>query len=238
MQKNNIVHITYNQKSKNNAIKLLTKQTNDMKNNNNNNNLKKLLCNNYLEFGKCNYGNKCLYSHSLNEQKVDIIRKNIYKLLNDYINNNEIDNNFITEINDNREIQKSLLQLTKICNECLLGKCPGGYNCKHGAINDKYQICYNDLIDECLETTCPMIHLSKFNININKKKTKINYQIDNQIVGKLLTDMFFKSKQFDDKSITSESSDSISDTSFDRINNYLNDSPSENPYDESIFIFN
>jgi hypothetical protein len=232
MQKNNVVHISYNQKSKNNAIKLLTKQTNDI---NNSNNLKKLLCNNYLEYGKCNYGNKCLYSHSLNEQKVEIIRKKAYKILNEYLEFNNIDKTVITEINENRELQKSLLQLTKICNECLLGKCPGGYNCKHGAINEKYHICYNDLTDECLDLTCTMIHLSKFSISINNKKNYKN-KINNNIVGKLLTEMFFKQNN-DEMSITSDSSESMSDASFDRINNYLNDSPSENPYDESIFIF-
>jgi hypothetical protein len=236
MQKNNIIHITHNPKLKNNAIKLLTKQFNDTKNSNN---LKKLLCNNYLEIGKCNYGNKCLYSHSLSEQKVDPIRKKIYDILNDYLAHNNISDDNISEINDNKEINKSLLQLTKVCNDCLLGKCPGGYNCKHGAINEKYKICYNDLTDECLDTTCPMIHLSKFNISVNKKNIKNKSINNNQIVGKLLTDMFFKLKNSnDDASITTESDDSLSDTSFDRINNYLNDSPSEDPYNESIFIFN
>jgi len=234
MQKNNIVHISYNQKTKNNAIKLLTKQTNDTKNSNN---LKKLLCNNYLEYGNCNYGTKCLYSHSLNEQKVEIIRKKIYNILNNYLEYNNIDKICATEINENKELQKSLLQLTKICNDCLLGKCPGGYNCKHGAINEKYQICYNDLTDECLDTTCTLIHLSKFNISINNKKNYKN-KINNNIVGKLLTEMFFKQQNNDEMSITSESSDSLSDSSFERINNYLNDSPLENLYDESIFIFN
>jgi len=233
MQKNNIVHIPYNQKSKNNALKLLTKQPSDTTNSNN---LKKLLCNNYLEYGKCNYGNKCLYSHSLNEQKVESIRENIYKLLNDYLEGNTIDQLIIDEINDNKEFQKSLLQLTKICNDCLLKKCPGGYNCKHGTINEKYQICYNDLTNECLDATCTMIHLSKFNISINNKKKYINKPINNNIVGKLLTEMFFKQKN-DEISLSSDSSDSSSEMSFDRINNYLNDSPSENPYDESIFIF-
>ena len=84
-----------------------------------------------------------------------------------------------------------------------------------------------------------MIHLSKFNISVNKKNIKNKSINNNQIVGKLLTDMFFKLKNSnDDASITTESDDSLSDTSFDRINNYLNDSPSEDPYNESIFIFN
>ena len=137
MQKNNIVHISYNQKTKNNAIKLLTKQTNDIQNSNN---LKKLLCNNYLEYGKCNYGNKCLYSHSLNEQKIDLIRKKAYNILNEYLEYNNINKTVTNEINDNKELQRSLLQLTKTCNNCLAGKCPGGYNCKYGAINEHYDI--------------------------------------------------------------------------------------------------
>ena len=239
MQKNNIIQITHNQKLKNDAIKLLTKQFNDTKNSNN---LKKLLCNNYLEFGKCNYGNKCLYSHSLNEQKVDLIRKKIYDMLNAYLEYNDINSDIINEINninDNKEINKSLLQLTKVCNNCLLGKCPGGYNCKHGAINEHYQICYDDLTYECMDPTCIMIHLSKYDININKKNVK--NKSNTQLVGKLLTDMFFKLKTPNDDIISytdgSVSEDSISDTSFDRINNYLNDSPSDDPYNESIFIF-
>jgi hypothetical protein len=231
MHKNNIVHISCNQKSKTNAIKLLTKQTNEQKNGIN---LKKLLCNNFLEYGKCNYGNKCLYSHSLDEQKVDIIREKAYKILNEFLENNNIDNKIITEINENKELHKSLLQLTKVCNDCVLGKCPGGYNCKHGAINEKYQICYNDLTSECSNLMCTMIHLSKFNIHIGKKKN-----INNNIVGKLLTEFFFKQK-IKNNSKNSDSSesdvDSLSISSYERINNYLNETLSENPYDESIFI--
>jgi len=233
MQKNNIVHLSYNQKSKNNAIKLLTKQHDNI----NNNNLKKLLCNNYLEYGKCNYGNKCLYSHSLDEQKIDATRKKAYDILNNYLEYNNIDKSVVTEINENKELQKSLLQLTKTCNECLLKKCPGGYNCKHGTIDDKYLICHNDLTNECLNISCTLIHLSKYDISINNKK-KYKNKINNNIVGKLLTEMFFNRKKTDDEmSMTSEISDSSSEESFERINNYLNDSPSDDLYNESIFIF-
>ena len=50
--------------------------------------------------------------------------------------------------------------------------------------------------------------------------------------------MFFKHN--DNASLKSNSDCSLSDSSessFERINNYLNDVSTENPYDESIFIF-
>src|ERR1700722_17114726 len=51
-------------------------------------NMKKILCNNMLIRGKCNYGNKCLYAHNIYEQNVDPIRKKAYDII---MNNKMID---------------------------------------------------------------------------------------------------------------------------------------------------
>lgn len=44
---------------------------------------KKILCNNMIMRGKCNYGNKCNYAHNIEEQNVDMNRKKAYDIIMD-----------------------------------------------------------------------------------------------------------------------------------------------------------
>jgi hypothetical protein len=236
---NNIVHLSNNYKSKYNAIKLLTSNNYDKKIKDIN--FKKLLCNNILTIGKCCYGNNCLYSHSLNEQKMEPVREKAYNIIRQCINNET--SNINININDdlNKDLNKAFTQLTKICLQCVQNKCPGGYNCKYGVVNKIYQICYDDLYNNCLNNNCQMVHLSKANIKIKENKiynlsTNITFKNkynSNIPIGKLLTENFFLKKS----NIDSDSSSDISNESFDRINNFLNDFSSNQSYDESIFIF-
>ena len=44
-------------------------------------NHKKILCQNFIINNTCSYDTKCLYAHSLSEQKIDIKRKKIFELI-------------------------------------------------------------------------------------------------------------------------------------------------------------
>lgn len=143
---------------------------------------KKILCYNFLNKKKCHYGNKCDYAHSLSEQNIDPIRKKIYNIIQSNGSLQDID------LLDDIKLYEGFLQLTKVCSLCSKGLCPGGYNCRNGAINQKYKICYEDLIAKnCKKNNCPNIHLTKRNLipyitQKNKKRnfggTDINYTSD------------------------------------------------------------
>jgi hypothetical protein len=196
-------------------------------------NTKKILCNNILTMGECHYGNKCMYAHSLDEQNIEPIRKKAYDILND---------KGIINYRPDRELGKIFLQMTKVCEDCAKHKCPGGYNCKYGVCDKKYQICADDLrYGKCYNVECDNIHLTNkglipLNNTANKKDLQLsksrsyikNINIPN---GILLSDDFFE-KLHNEKNI----SESDSDESYERINNYLNYySDSDESCNESIF---
>nr|QBK88786.1 MAG: uncharacterized protein LCMiAC01_04680 [Mimivirus LCMiAC01] len=168
-----------------------------------------------LSKNKCDYGNKCFYAHSLHEQRIDPIRHKVYTILNN--KNNNLSN--IDLIND-RELYNTFITLTRVCNGCINKTCPGGYNCKQGAMDYKHRICYNDMINgRCQRFNCDSIHLTSRRLkpyllqetlynnkhplkpinrfpkkNINKKKysnKKMERILKNDINGVLLTDAFF-----------------------------------------------
>lgn len=119
-------------------------------------NIKKMLCNNVLHYGSCNYNHKCMYAHSLDDQILDKSREIAYGILNSKNNLAEVD--LVQEI----ELYKTFIQLTKICEKCSLNQCPGGYNCKNGAIKLAYVICYNDLVNgSCPKQNCKFVHLTE-----------------------------------------------------------------------------
>lgn len=208
-------------------------------------NSKRLLCNNIIAHGKCNYGDKCMYSHSLNEQKKDTVRELAYSILNKSITGNNLSDDEINVLVNDKELYKVFIQLTKICSHCVNGKCPGGYNCKYGVFDKMYQLCSNDLYDECTVTNCDNIHLSNIGLKFKfdkKKKSFINNKtldtiknyntLNEPLLGTLLTEDFFsKNETHTDDSI------SDSDDSYDRINTYLNEISVDLSCDESIFIF-
>jgi hypothetical protein len=196
-------------------------------------NLKRVLCNNMLMYGKCNYGDKCLYAHSLDDQNKDPIRERAYNIIDPHQELPEIADDILTD----KELCRNLIQLTKVCSLCESKKCPGGYNCKYGAFDKDHQVCYDDLCNEsCTTEGCTMIHLSKKGLllfNDKKKKfSKYKTSLNDPIIGTLLSDEYFfkinKSNDYD--------SDLDSNESIEKIKQYLNDDTNES-YEESIFIF-
>ena len=133
---------------------------------------KKILCNNIITNKKCCYKNKCLYAHSLEEQKLEPIRKKAYNLIknNIYISN--------AELKKNKELYNVFIIFTNLCIKCSKQMCPGGYNCKYGVVDNKYKICSSNLYTgTCLNTKCKCIHIVKSdidNLEINLM-TNINF---------------------------------------------------------------
>jgi hypothetical protein len=120
------------------------------------NNKKRVLCKPMLNDKKCDYGNKCVYAHNLNDQKIDTMRHKAYTIIK-----STQDLSTINLVNDN-ELFEHLNMLTKVCYLCSKNICPGGYNCRYGAINNKLRICYDDLMyGNCRRTNCMSVHLTK-----------------------------------------------------------------------------
>lgn len=158
------------------AIKL-NKYYNKKKNINKKNNYdlklnhKKIMCQNIINNNCCIYQDKCLYAHSLQEQKIDIKRKKIYELLD---STDDLSN---IEPYKYKELYKELQIFTKLCNDCMNNKCTGGFNCKFGAPLIKYLVCYDDLnYGNCTDNECTKIHLTKRALKpqYNNISTKIN----------------------------------------------------------------
>lgn len=127
---------------------------------------KKILCWNMLNKKKCNYGNKCVFAHNLNEQKIEPLRHKIYSMIK---YSNDLSN---INLESDPNLYENLLQLTKVCSSCNRGLCPGGYNCRNGAINFKLRICYDDLVyGNCKRPNCHSIHLTERGLTpYNRKK--------------------------------------------------------------------
>ncbi len=120
------------------------------------NNSKKILCYNVLNNKACNYGHKCMYAHNLSEQKKDPIRHKVYTILR---NNNDLTD--LDLMNDDK-LFNAFIELTKVCSNCIKKTCPGGYNCRYGAINMKYKVCYEDFIyGNCMRYNCYSMHLTE-----------------------------------------------------------------------------
>lgn len=106
----------------------------------NKDNIKKLLCYNIVNNSKCVYKNKCMFAHTLLEQKKEPIREHIYDMIY------EIDDLSDIDIYEDKTLYDELTIYTKDCKNCFNKKCPGGYNCKFGACCKEIKICYNDLM--------------------------------------------------------------------------------------------
>lgn len=136
---------------------------------------KKILCFNVTNGKQCTYGSKCMYAHSLNEQKIEPMRHKVYTILR---NNNDLSK--LNLINDSK-LFNTMLQLTKVCMMCVKKICPGGYNCRNGAISTKFRICYDDLVyGNCKRQNCYCIHLTARHI-IPYMIQKQKYDNDNYI---------------------------------------------------------
>lgn len=151
-------------------------------------NLKKILCKNIIINKFCKYDNKCLYAHSLEEQNINCSRKYAYDIIKSTNDLSDID------LNEDINLYTSLVQLSVYCHNCVNNTCTGGYNCKYGACKYEYIVCLTDLnFNNCTDTTCKKIHLSKRNLrpiklincdnelNINIRKFIYNYDSDTTI---------------------------------------------------------
>lgn len=119
-------------------------------------NRKKILCLNILAHKKCKYGDHCNYAHSLQEQNMTPYNKRAYDIITG--------TSSLSNLNLSKDIKlyKCLLKLTIECPDCVNLNCPGGYNCKNGAIDTKHVICLNDLKwGTCGNVMCQKIHLTK-----------------------------------------------------------------------------
>jgi hypothetical protein len=103
-------------------------------------NFKKLLCYNIVNNIKCLYKSKCMFAHTIEEQKKDTYRNFIYKMIYEW---NDLSN---ININEDKELYDDLIICTKECKNCINKICPGGYNCKFGVCLKELKICYNDLL--------------------------------------------------------------------------------------------
>jgi hypothetical protein len=106
----------------------------------NKHNFKKLLCYNIVNNCKCVYKNKCMFAHTLDEQKKEPIRQYIYNMLYVWDDLSNIN------INEDKLLLDELNIFSKECKNCINKKCPGGYNCRFGVCLRENKICYNDMI--------------------------------------------------------------------------------------------
>ena len=198
---------------------------------NDTNNTKRILCYNIVTRKKCHYGKMCMYAHSVNEQVIDKIRKKAYDLIKNKIS--ACDVNLLKDT----DLFNELKQLTKLCKCCDNEQCSGGYNCKYGVFNKKYQVCYNDLMyGNCKKKSCKLVHLTKFKL-ICYNTQVINAKKPNVKLEKLINHDIFNYN--DDSSIITDISDS-SNEFHQKLLNLNNDVCDENLSDlsdyESIFI--
>jgi len=103
-------------------------------------NIKKILCYNILNTNKCSYGNKCMFAHSIEEQKKENYKEFIINLI--------LKNNNLSDINicEDSKLFNEMMVFTKECKNCIIKKCNGGYNCKYGTCLPNLKICKTDLI--------------------------------------------------------------------------------------------
>lgn len=165
LHKNNYV----NKNQKNNIDDISTNEQNLTKHNLEY--AKRILCFNVLNKGFCDYNDKCAYAHGLTDQKIEPIRKEAYDMIKKDLDLSKVD------LLSNRGLLHNLNQLTKLCRACVKGVCPGGYNCKYGAFDKRYQICYNDLNDGDCHGECDKVHLTDKGLipyNLQKMKSSNN----------------------------------------------------------------
>lgn len=118
-------------------------------------NYKKMRCQNIINSGKCSYGTKCLYAHSLSEQKVEGMRKVAMDIILKKSDLSDID------ISTNKKLYSHLKCMSSMCPKCKEGECTGGYNCKHGACDPGYMICLEDMNKGTCKGGCNKIHLTE-----------------------------------------------------------------------------
>jgi len=149
------------------------------------NKTKRILCYNMLNSKICKYQSKCMYAHGLDDQRRDPIRDKVYTMLKEKTNFSKI--NLVVD----KKLFNTFMSLTKVCKGCAKQICTGGYNCRDGAISNKYKICYDDIMyGTCKRINCKAIHLTERGLKPyilqdsihNNKSIKKN---DNTIISNL-----------------------------------------------------
>lgn len=126
--------------------------------------IKIVLCDNILKNGRCKYGDRCRYAHSLSEQKMDINRQYIVnRLRNKKLKFDDID------FKTNPYYYDILNIFTKMCEGCIKKTCAGGLNCKYGSPLQELVVCASDLkTGKCEDTKCKLQHLTERGLVCNK----------------------------------------------------------------------
>ena len=120
-----------------------------------NDNVKRMLCYNVVVGKQCHYKKNCMFAHTLDDQKVDGVRKDAYDIIKNKFDLASVD------LYNNKELYNELIQLSNICPKCIKKCCPGGYNCKYGVFSKDYQVCLEDLnTGNCKRRYCSLVHLS------------------------------------------------------------------------------
>jgi hypothetical protein len=119
---------------------------------------------------------------------------------------------------ESTELLKTLILLTKTCQDCINKKCAGGVNCKFGVYNKSLQICYEDMMNgKCNDNLCNKVHLTKRGfVPINKnKEVKKRKKFNGAYIPKPieLNEEFFQSDKY--RNLIEESELSIDDISSD-----------------------
>jgi hypothetical protein len=150
-------------------------------------NHKKILCHNMITHDNCNYDDRCVYAHSLKDQNVDYNRKRTMEII---IGTDDLGKINLTM---DRELYKNLMIMTKMCPNCEMNKCTGGYNCKYGVCEMQYLVCGNDLnYGKCTLPNCLGVHLTKRNLKPYYQNVICESNRHNYTCGILLTDEFFE----------------------------------------------
>lgn len=207
----------------NNRFDLLDSSSED------NNTDKRMLCFAINTNRPCIYGDRCTYAHNLNEQKVYSLRKRAYDIITSDCNLDDIN------LYESRDLYNELYTLSKLCTSCAKNTCSGGYNCKYGVLNAKYQICLDDLnTGYCRFRNCKRKHLTERGLipfNVQKKRSE-------SIFVKKNRKLKIRGEDIAKSIINSTSSDTESED-FEQIKKkimYLNTMDSDNSEEESIFI--
>lgn len=176
---------------------------------------KRILCNNIIQYKYCRYGDNCTYAHSLSEQHVNESRIKIINLI--------IGNKNLSDVDLlNGDILDILTVFTKLCQQCINKTCFGGYNCKYGACDIHYCICYEDFIyGTCQKVRCNFIHLTERGLipyTIQKKKNR-NKNLDKNINNHTNINLFKVYINY--KTKTSSESDSYDNEDVQSIIDYI-----------------
>jgi hypothetical protein len=139
-------------------------------------NKKRLICFSVINKTRCNYQEKCIYAHSLEEQYVDEDKFFFHQIILD----NNLMNFFSLTNPKTDEIYQSLTLFTQICNRCLTNKCTGGFNCRNGVCHPSLKVCKNDFLSGHCSNNLVKIEIDN---RIIHKFNKNDFIMCNEYIG-------------------------------------------------------